>query len=30
MADIVAGYLVDFYKRELNSENIIDHTGAET
>ena len=29
MADIVTGYLVEFYKRELNSENAINHTGAE-
>ncbi len=30
MSDIVAGYLKEFYKRELNSENIINHRGAET
>ena len=29
MAEIVTGYLVEFYKRELNSENAINHTGAE-
>lgn len=30
MADIVAGYLMEFYKREMNSENDINHMGAET
>ena len=30
MADVVAGYLKEFYKREMNSENAINHTGAET
>ena len=30
MAEIVTGYLKEFYKRELNSENAINHTGAET
>lgn len=30
MADVVAGYLKEFYKREMNSENAINHMGAET
>lgn len=30
MAEIIAGYLMGFYKRELNSENVINQTGAET
>ncbi len=29
MAEIVTGYLVEFYKRELNSENVINHMGVE-
>ncbi len=29
MADIVAGYLKELYKRELNSENVINHMGVE-